>query len=357
MTTNHNYYIDLAFQIAKKNLGRTRLNPSVGTVIVKNDTVISSAVTSFNGRPHSEFNALKNLKNCAGASLYTTLEPCTHYGETPPCINIIIKKRIKNVFYAFEDPDIRTFKKAKRLLTLKGIKTKLIHTKKYRNFYQSYFINKKSSIPFITGKIAISKDYFTINKRDKWITNETSRNLVHLLRNRYDCILSTSKSINHDNSLLNCRINGLDNNKPDLFIIDLKLKLKKKLYLNNYLKVRKVFLITSKNNFDKVYIYKKLGYKILFINKLEDKNDFNSLYKKIYNIGYSRIFVEAGLTFLNSLIKNKVIHDLYIFKSNKKLGKKGKNNDSLNYLKKIHPKLLKIYLNDDKLLKKNFYYV
>ena len=100
MTTNHNYYIDLAFQKAEKNLGRTKLNPSVGTIIVKNDTVISSAVTSFNGRPHSEFNALNNLKDCAGASLYTTLEPCTHYGKTSPCVNIIIKKKIKNVFYA-----------------------------------------------------------------------------------------------------------------------------------------------------------------------------------------------------------------------------------------------------------------
>ena len=115
MTINHNYYLDLAFQLAEKNLGQTKLNPSVGTVVVKNGTVISSGVTSFNGRPHSEFNALNNLKNCSGASLYTTLEPCTHYGKTPPCTNIIIKKKIKDVFYAFEDPDIRTFKRAKKI--------------------------------------------------------------------------------------------------------------------------------------------------------------------------------------------------------------------------------------------------
>ena len=357
MTINHKYFIDLAFQIAEKNLGQTRLNPSVGTVVVKNDTVISSAVTSYNGRPHSEFNALNNLKDCSGASLYTTLEPCTHYGETPPCINIIIKKKIKKVFYAFEDPDIRTFKKAKKFLTQKGITTKLIRTKKYNKFYQSYFINKKLSIPFITGKIAISKDYFTINKKDKWITNETSRKIVHLLRNRHDCILSTSKSINHDNSLLNCRIDGLNKNKPDLFIIDLKLKLKKKLSLNKYLKIRKTFLITKKNNSSKILTYKKLGYKIIFIDKLENKNDFILLYKKIYKLGYSRILVEAGLTFLNNLIKNKMIHDLYIFKSSKNLGKKGKNNNTLNYLKKIHPKLLTINLNGDNLFKKEFYYV
>ena len=354
MTINHNYYLNLAFQLAERNLGQTRLNPSVGTVIVKKNSVLSSGVTSFQGRPHSEFNALNNLKNCSGASLYTTLEPCTHYGKTPPCINIIIKKKIKDVYYAFEDPDIRTYKKAKKILIKKGIKTKLIQIKKYSQFYKSYFINKKLSIPFVTAKIAISKDYLTINKKDRWITNETSINKVHLLRSRYDCILSTSKSINLDDSLLNCRINGLNKNKPDLFIIDLNLKLKRKLSLNRYLKTRKTFLITSKNNASKITGYKKLGYKIILINKLEDKNDFNLLYKKIYKIGYSRMLVETGLTFLNSLIKNKMINDLYIFKSNKKLGNNGKNNNTSSYLKKINPKLLTIDLNGDNLFKKDF---
>ncbi len=354
MTINHNHFLNLAFHLAEKNLGQTRLNPSVGTVIVKNETVISSGATSSQGRPHSEYNALKNLKNCSGASLYTTLEPCTHYGKTPPCTNIIIKKKIKNVYYAFEDPDIRTFKKAKKILSKKGITTKLIRTKNYINFYRSYFINKRLFIPFITAKIAVSNDYYTVNKKEKWITNEASRNKVHLLRSRHDCVLSTSKSINQDNSLLNCRINGLNNKKPDLFIIDLKLKLKRKLLLNKYLKLRKTFIITNKTNSSKTLVYKKLGYKIIFINKLENKKDLNLLYKKIYKIGYSRMLVEVGLTFLNNLIKNRLIHDLYIFKSNKKLGKKGKNNNTTKYLKKIRPKLLTINLNGDNLFKKEF---
>ena len=354
MTTNHNYYLDLAFQLAEKNLGRTSLNPSVGTVIVKNGAVISSGVTSINGRPHSEFNALKNIKNCPGSSLYTTLEPCVHRGKTPPCVNIIVKKKIKKVYYAFEDPDKRTFKKAKKILNSKGVKSKLIPSKNYEKFYRSYFINKKLSIPLIAGKIAISKDYFTINNKSKWISNSSSRKIVHLLRNRFDAIISTSKSINFDNSLLNCRIDGLNKDKPDLFIIDLKLKLKKKLSLNNLLKCRKTFLVTSKDNIKKTIAYKKLGYKIIFINQLKDKNDFNSFYKKIYKMGYSRILIEAGLTFLNNLIRNKAIHDLYIFKSNDKLSKYGKNNDTVKYLKKISSKLLKINLNGDKLFKKEF---
>ena len=354
MIKNHNFYLNLAFQLAEKNLGHTKLNPSVGCVIVKNDTVISSGVTSISGRPHSEYNALKNLKNCSGATLYTTLEPCTHYGKTPPCVDIIVKKKIKNVFYAFEDPDVRTFKKAKKILKNKGIKCKLIKSKDYSRFYKSYYINKKKEIPYITAKIALSKDNLTINKKNKWITNIFSRKAVHLLRYKYDCILSTSKSINYDNSLLNCRINGLDKYKPALFIVDLNLKLRKNLLLNSLLKKRKTYLITLKKNLKKIKNYKKIGYNIILINSLEYKKDFEKLNKKIYKMGYSRMFIETGPTFLKSLIKNKIIDELLIFKSMNKLGKKGKNNISINYLKKFSPKLLTINLNGDKLYNKEF---
>ena len=146
-------------------------------------------------------------------------------------------------------------------------------------------------------------------------------------------------------------------NRPDLFIIDLKLKLKKKLSLNKYLKDRKTYLVTYKINASKSLKYKKLGYKIILIDRLLDKDDFNLLFKKIYKLRYSRMMVESGLTFLNNLLKNKVIHELYIFKSNKKLGKNGKNNNTTKFIKKTFPDLLPINLNGDKLLKKSFNYV
>ena len=93
MTTNHKYYLNLAFNIAEKNLGKTKNNPSVGAVVVKENSIISSGTTSINGKPHAEFNALSRKENFHGANLYITLEPCTHYGKTPPCVNIIIKKK------------------------------------------------------------------------------------------------------------------------------------------------------------------------------------------------------------------------------------------------------------------------
>ena len=354
MTTNHKFFLDLAFQIAKKNLGKTGQNPSVGSVVVKNDAVISSAVTSINGRPHAEFNALNRVKNAAGSTLYTSLEPCIHQGKTPPCTDIIIKKKIKNVFFGLEDPDLRTFKKAKKILNTKGIKTKLIKSKKYNSFYRSYLINKKFKTTFISAKIAISKDYFTINKKERWITNNFSRKITHLIRSKHDGIMSTSKNINCDNAILNCRLEGLNEYKPDLFIIDLNLKLKKNLLLNKILKKRKTFLITYKTNINKVQIYRKRGYKIIFINSLMDKNDFSLLFKKIYKMGYSRILVETGLTFLNTLIKNRLIDDLYIFKTNYNLKKRGKNNATSKYVKSISSKPISINLNDVKLYKKEF---
>ena len=199
MKKNHNFFLNLAFQLAEKNLGKTGLNPSVGSIVVKNNTVLSSGITSITGKPHAEFNALKKLKNAEGATLYTSLEPCTHQGKTPPCTDIIIKKKIKKVYYAFEDPDTRTYKKAKKKLYKKGIITNQIKSKKYYNFYKSYFINKNLNIPFISAKIALSKDFFTINKQSKWITNSFSRKITHFIRSQYDGIISTSKTINCDN--------------------------------------------------------------------------------------------------------------------------------------------------------------
>ncbi len=354
MTKNHKYFLHLAFQQAEKNLGHTGLNPSVGSVVVKDNSIISSASTSLNGRPHSEFNALNKLKKSNGLILYTTLEPCSHYGKTPPCTNIILKKKIKEVYYAFDDPDKRTYKKAKKILNKKKIRTKLIKLQKYKEFYKSYFINKKDNTAFISAKIAISKDYFSINKKNKRITNKFSEKITHLLRFKHNAIISTADTINEDNSILNCRINGLNNYKPNLLIVDLNLKLKKNLLLNKILKKRKTFLITYKKNFKKAQTYKKKGYKIIFINSLDTKADFNLLFKKLYKMGYSRIIVEAGLTFINTLLKKRLIHDFYIFKSDNILGKKGKNNDTPKYLKKMTSKLISINLNNDKLYKKEF---
>ena len=94
-----NRYLDLAFEKAKINLGSTKSNPSVGCVVEKDGSVISSGYTSIGGRPHAEFNALNKKVNFKNANLYVSLEPCSHFGKTPPCVRLIIKKKIKKVFF------------------------------------------------------------------------------------------------------------------------------------------------------------------------------------------------------------------------------------------------------------------
>ena len=352
MIINHKFYLDLAFNQAEKNLGKTKLNPSVGSVVVKNHSVISTGITSINGRPHAEFNALKYKINYINADLYVTLEPCTHYGLTPPCVDIIKKKRIRNVYYGFNDPDKRTFKKAKIILNKDRIYTEQIISKKFKNFYKSYVINKKRNIPYISAKIAISKDFFTINKKSKWITNTHSRTIVHLIRSKFDCLISTSKSINKDNSLLNCRINGMNKNKPDLIIVDLNLNLKKNLLLAKLNNTRKTYIITTIADKKKLLAFKKQNYKIITIKSLKSLNDFQLLFKKLFQLGYARILFETGLTMLNELIKYNLLNDLYLFQNTKKLGINGNNNISPSFIKKFNlDKIVKVNLNDDKLYK------
>ena len=333
MKTNHNNFLNLAFNLAKINLGKTNLNPSVGCVVVKNDAVISSGYTSTNGRPHAESIALNKKINFKGSTLYVTMEPCAHYGLTPPCTKIIKKKGIQNVYYSFDDVDKRTANKSKSFFLKNKIKFRKEKNINFNDFYQSYFVNKSKNLPFIDAKIALSKDNYSINKNSKWITNSYSRKRVHLIRSEYDSILSTSTTINKDNSLLNCRLDGFDKNKPNLIIIDIKLKLKKNLNLFKFPNNRKILIITSINKSKKMSFLKKKGVKFIKIKSLDEKKDFISLFKLLKNRGHNRILVETGLKFLNKLLLEKLVFNLFIFYSSIKLGKNGLNNSSSKYIK------------------------
>ncbi len=351
MKTNHSFFSNLAFNLAEYHLGKTKKNPSVGCIVVKNNTVISSGITSINGRPHAEFNALNKRLNFKGSCMYVTLEPCTHFGLTPPCTNIIKKKKIDKVFYSFNDPDQRTYRKANKILANSKISLKKISTK-HKDFYKSYFLNKSKNLPLIDAKLAISKDYFTINEKSKWITNHKSRKVGHFLRSKYDCILSTSTTVNKDNSLLNCRIEGLENHQPDIVIIDRNLKIKKSLKILKKLEKRNLYIFTCKNMKNKPNYLNQTNIKILRVPYLDTKKDFNFLIKKLFQIGKRRVFIEAGLTFISKMIEFKLINDLYLFKTNTKLKNTGYNNCKINHLKKLNiKKKINVNLDEDELYK------
>ena len=340
---------------AERSLGNTKENPSVGCVIVKNNNVISSGYTSHNGRPHAEINAIKGSKvSVKNSSMYITLEPCSHYGKTAPCINKIINKKVKKVFFSVNDPDPRSYKKSIKFLKKKNIKTNSgILSSRINHFYKSYFLYKSNDLPFVTLKLAISKDYMTIDKKKRWITNLYSRSRVHLMRSNHDCIITSYKTINTDNPLLNCRINGLEKNSPIIIILDknLKTKINSKI-VNN--KKNKTIIFYNKFNAQKINTFKKNGIKIIKTSLNSHNNlDLTKILIKTKKLGFSRIFVESGKNLSTSFLKNNLVNEFKLFISNNKLKKNGTGSFKkyfTTYLKNKKSILDKVYLFDEKLI-------
>ena len=243
-------FMDLAISLAEDRVGLTGSNPSVGCVIVNKSQIISVGQTGIGGTPHAETVAIKSAKkeDLRGSSMYVTLEPCNHYGRTPPCTKQIIKNKIGRVFFGVNDVDIRTSGKTTKILNNFNIKVKNnVQIKKILNLYKSYFFLKKQDYPFITGKIACTKDYYIKTNR-KYISNTHSLNFSHLLRYKNQGILVSSKTVNSDNPQLNCRLNGLLKYSPTRFVLDknLDISLKSKLVKNS--KKIKTYIFYNKRN-------------------------------------------------------------------------------------------------------------
>ena len=332
MSTNQNkkevnkFFMKLALQQAQNNLGNTKENPSVGCVIVKNGNLIAAGCTGLNGRPHAETNAISFSKDVLKKSdIYVTLEPCSHYGKTNPCVHEISKKKFRKVYFSINDPDPRSYKKSLIYFKKKKIKTQSgLLQAEAKVFYKSYFNFKEKKLPFVSGKIALSKDFYTIDKKKRWITNFFSRGRVHLLRSFHDCILTSARTVIIDNPTLNCRINGLEKLSPSRFIIDKNLSVPLKSNIIKSAKKYRTYIFFNSINKKKIKLYRNLNVKMIKmpINELGDF-DLEKILLKINRLGFSRVFLEAGLNLFTNFLRSGLINDLYIFVSNKKLGKNG----------------------------------
>ena len=332
------FYMELALDLAKARQGHTGTNPSVGCLIVKNDKIISIGQTSINGRPHAELNAIKNCpENLNGSTMYVTLEPCCHYGKTAPCTSSIIKSKIAKVIYSVKDIDKRVNGKSKKILTEKKIITKSgLLNHKIKQFYLPYFYNKTKELPYVTGKIAISKNNLIYSKSHKRITNKHSDKLTHLLRYKNDSIMITSKTANIDNPKLNCRLKKLKF-IPKRIILDKQLNLNNSSYLFKTAMKDKTVVFYNKADKKKINKFKKN--KIDLIKTKIYKNRkfvIINILKKLYKLGLRNILIEGGDELTKYLIKNKLFNQFYLFKSPKILSKttKYKEFTSLKSLKK-----------------------
>jgi len=325
-TKKDRFYMNLAINLAKDQELFTGLNPSVGCVIVKNKEIVSYGATNINGRPHAETIALnKNKKKNIGSTVYLTLEPCSHYGKTPPCTNALIKSKVKKVIYSIEDTDPRTSYKAKKILKLNKILTKSgLLNEETKNLYKSYNYIKKNEFPYIIGKIACSSNLYIL-KNNSHITNEHSRKVSHLLRCKNQAILTSYKTINSDNPKLNCRINGLEKFSPIRIIIDKNLKIKLNSYVVENSKKLKTIIFHNSNNFPKINILKKKGVKVIPFKVEKDKYfDLKKMFKKIYDLKIHTLLVECGKTLTYNMISKKIFNEFYLFKSSKTLNYKDK---------------------------------
>ena len=346
--------MNFAINLADNNKYLTGTNPSVGCVIVKKNKILSFATTNNGGRPHAESIALSKNKYNNGSTLYSTLEPCSHHGKTPPCTNAIIKNKVKKVYYSIEDKDFRTFNKTKKILKSKNIKAKSgLQKNKVYNLYKEYNYIRSNKAPYITGKIACSSNLNILQNKSP-ITNEHSRNVSHLLRFQNHAILTSYKTVNTDNPKLNCRLNGLEKFSPKVIVIDKNLKIKLNSYLIKNSKKNKLIIFHCSKNNSKIKFLKKSGIKLIF-QKCENNSYLNlkKITQKIYKLGLHRLLIESGKDLMTNFLNENLLNEFYFFKSDKFISNRNKINVSslIKMINKYYKNKKKIntYLGNDTL--------
>ena len=260
------------------------------------------------------------------------------------------------VFFSIHDPDYRSFNKCSKIFKRKGIKVSAgILNYKTELFYKSYIKFKREILPFVTCKLAVSKDLYTINKNnDGWITNEFSRGRVHLMRSSHDCLITSSKTVVNDNPKLTCRINGLYSRSPSRVILDTKLRIPLKSQILRESNKFKTIIFYNSTNKKKISLLKKL--KVKLYKMPLNKNGYLDLKKSLYkikNLGFSRIFLESGIELIGSFLEDNLIDDFKLFISPKKLGSYGESNAKKyinKFLKKASKDEERVNLFGDKLI-------
>tara|TARA_X000001036_G_scaffold20526_1_gene17218 strand:- start:423 stop:1499 length:1077 start_codon:yes stop_codon:yes gene_type:complete len=353
--SNHLKFINLAHDIASKNLGKTFPNPSVGCIISKNNRIISRGVTSSTGRPHAEEIALKKAgKKSAGATMYVTLEPCFHSSQNGSCTDQILRSGIKEVYISCIDQDPRT--KNKSINKLKRNKIKVIigiqkdKTLSTNNFFFKSLLNKK---PFTKVKMAISSDdkIAWSNYQSKWISNSKSRKYVHDLRSKTQAILTTSKTILKDNPRFTVRKNNKIIKYLNVVVIDKNLNTPLNTKLLKNLHERRVIIVTSKNN-PRSQKFKQLGCEVLEMKSENNKLNLKKIFPHLYKLKISDLLVEAGGILFADLIKNKLVNEIHLFRAPIIIGEKGIPVIEGNTLKNIKKKLIETIKFEDNLYSK-----
>lgn len=305
----HEKYMNHALNLARQGLGRTGNNPSVGCVIIRDGKIIAAARTADSGRPHAEAAALAGI-DANGATAYVTLEPCAHEGSTPSCAQTLAKAGIKTAIIATRDPDIRTAGKGIQILKDAGIEViEGVCEAEARLANIGFFKRLESRKPFIALKVATDAENNYLPAKDgkpSWITGELSRQYVHMLRSKFDVIVTGTGTVLADNPSLNVRLAGMENLSPVKIIIG-----------NSEIP----------QDFD---IFK--GKEALQLN-----GDLSKIITNLTAAGTSRVIIEAGPKLSNAFLHEGLVDEIYWFKSearNLKSGVEFLNEDLIKKFKK-----------------------
>ncbi len=305
----HEPFLLAALEQAKLGRGLCAPNPSVGAVAVHNGSIIAQAYHKGAGTLHAEPLVLEQLPpNMSGVSLYITLEPCTHWGRTPPCVDAIIAYGIAEVIFAYADPNpIVAQNNATDKLLAQGIQVTHLPLPQINEFYQSYRQWTLTGKPRVTVKIAQAFDGSIGQAGERVIlSNQQCAHFTHQMRQASDVVLTTAQTIEHDNPQLNVRLEGLVQAK-NVAIIDRHLRLSPEM---------QVFKTAKQCHIYHADTVKSLCYpnSTYYQTPTQDNGlDLSYIIHHLGRLGYHEVWVEAGSTLFNTLHAQKLVDRTYIY--------------------------------------------
>jgi diaminohydroxyphosphoribosylaminopyrimidine deaminase/5-amino-6-(5-phosphoribosylamino)uracil reductase len=307
-------YMEQALKLARLALGDVSPNPAVGAVIVKNDVVLGEGYTQRPGSDHAEIVALKQAgEQSRGASMYVSLEPCCHFGRTPPCTGAIIAAGIREVHIATLDDNPLVFGKGKAELEAAGISVHVgEHRDAARELNEAYFKYINTGLPFVTAKFAMSLDgkIGTKSGDSKWISNESSRQFAHALRYASDAIMAGVNTVINDNPHLTARgcagRGGISHKQPLRVIVDSNGRTPPDSLLFKEPGQTLVALGGGVSD-DMVKAYENAGAEAIIFPGPEGRVNLPALIRHLGERRITSLLVEGGGTLLGSLFDNGLV--------------------------------------------------
>ncbi|MFH0957887.1 MAG: bifunctional diaminohydroxyphosphoribosylaminopyrimidine deaminase/5-amino-6-(5-phosphoribosylamino)uracil reductase RibD [Pseudomonadota bacterium] len=291
-------FMSRAIRMARKGLGRTSPNPMVGAVVVKNGKIVGEGFHRALGEPHAEVDAIRAAgAQTQGAELFVTLEPCNHYGRTPPCTQAIMAAGIKKVYYGIHDPNPSVIGGGADFLRKSGIEVVgQVLENRCRALNEMYLTNVTFKRPFVYLKLAMSLDgrIATRTGHSQWITSEQSRMRVHRLRDRVTAVMVGIRTVLADNPFLTTRLNGREGRDPIRIVADSNLRTPLEANIFNQMSPAGVIIATRSNPPSRLKArLEKKGCRIIETTSVE-KVDLRDLLTSLYQIGITSLLIEGG---------------------------------------------------------------